>query len=78
MKKINIIIPCFNEEESLPKLFNELESLDKMLQQNYKTTFTFVDDGSKDKTHELLEKNKSRLTSTTILKHGKNKISEEH
>ena len=61
MKKITIIIPAYNEEESLTFLY---ERLDKLMgdMKNYDFEILFVNDGSKDKTisiiKELREKDK--------------------
>ena len=58
---ISIIIPIFNEEAVLPKLFSELQTLIKG--SSLKFEIVFVDDGSKDRSYELLwahyEKNKN-------------------
>lgn len=54
MKKlITIIVPAFNEEESLP---NTIERLNKLAtsQPKYNFEFLFVNDGSRDKTAEIL------------------------
>ena len=53
MKKISILIPAYNEEESLGHL---MPRLDKLAQDNdkYDFEFLFVDDGSKDKTLEMI------------------------
>lgn len=73
MKKINIIIPCYNEEDSLAKLFSELLKLEELLKGKYEVRFTFVDDGSKDKTLHLLNENISKLQIASVLKHEVNK-----
>lgn len=53
MKKISILIPCYNEEKSLPALYAELKSLmDSMPLYNWE--ILFVNDGSEDKTLDLL------------------------
>ena len=61
MKKITIIIPAYNEEESLPFLYERLDKLMKGMK-NYDFEILFVNDGSKDKTisiiKELREKDK--------------------
>lgn len=61
MKKISIIIPAYNEEESLPFLYERLEKLMSTIN-NYEFEVLFVNDGSKDKTikiiKELREKDK--------------------
>lgn len=54
MKKISIIIPAYNEEESLPFLKEKLDDL--MLKMcNYDFEMLFVDDGSKDGTLEIIK-----------------------
>ena len=54
MKKISIIVPAYNEEESIPYLEKRLVALmDNM--KNYEFEVLFVNDGSKDKTLELIK-----------------------
>ena len=55
MKKISIIIPAYNEEESLPYLYDRLEKLMSNMS-NYEFEILFVNDGSKDKTIEIIKK----------------------
>ena len=54
MKKISIIIPAYNEEESMPLLY---ERLNKMMNEikNYEFEVLFINDGSKDKTLEIIK-----------------------
>lgn len=50
---ISIVIPCFNEEEAIPEFHKEIDRISKEM--NYVDfEFIFVDDGSKDKTLEVL------------------------
>ena len=51
---ISIIIPCFNEEESIPIFFREVEKI--ALQIHEDIEYIFVDDGSKDGTLSILRK----------------------
>ena len=54
MKKISIIIPAYNEEESLPYLYERLKKLmDDM--RDYEFEVLFVNDGSKDKTIQIIK-----------------------
>ena len=50
MNKITIVIPCFNESESLPELINQLSNVTS------KFSFILVDNGSEDNTQEILHK----------------------
>lgn len=66
MKKLSIIIPCYNEEKSFPLLYNVLlpiinSPIDK---KEYKWELVCIDDGSKDATLDVLksiQKNDSRI-----------------
>lgn len=54
MKKISIIVPAYNEEESLPFLYERLTKLiDSM--KDYEFEVLLINDGSKDKTLELIK-----------------------
>lgn len=54
-KKISIIVPCYNEEEALPLFYKEIKKIEeKMEYLNFE--YIFVNDGSKDKTLEILRK----------------------
>ena len=54
MKKlVTIMIPAYNEEKSLPKLFKRLNLLAKNTSK-YDFEFLFINDGSKDKTMEII------------------------
>ncbi|TFJ44999.1 glycosyltransferase [Carnobacterium divergens] len=50
---ISIVVPCYNEQESLPLFYQELEKVRKELV-NADIEYIFVNDGSKDKTIEVL------------------------
>lgn len=72
MKKLCVIIPCFNEEESIPQLVIKLKELETLLPKDYSMTFLFVDDGSSDQTYDILNKNISQFSKALIVKHEKN------
>ena len=56
MKKlISIIIPCYNEEETIDKLYKEIIKVTKKIKEvNFE--LLFIDDGSKDKTLKIVKK----------------------
>ncbi len=71
--KVSLIIPCYNEEEGIPNLATQLKPVLKELQANYETELILVDDGSTDKTSELLQEHFTGIKNTFILKHAKNR-----
>jgi glycosyltransferase involved in cell wall biosynthesis len=54
MKKISILIPAYNEEEVLEKLFTRLANLANKTK-NYDFEFFFINDGSKDDTLDIIK-----------------------
>ncbi len=54
MNKLSIIIPMYNEEESLPYLYQRLTALGEQVD-NYEIEFLFVNDGSKDKSLDIVK-----------------------
>ena len=77
MVMLSIVIGCYNEEESLPQLFYQIKKMVGMLYSSYNFDFVFVDDGSKDKTYDMLldfkKKISDKKTNVTILQHKTNK-----
>ncbi len=59
MKKISVLVPCFNEEQSLPLLYPELK---KLMDGDtaYEWEVLFVNDGSYDGTLDLLRQYRSQ------------------
>ena len=55
MDKISVIVSCFNEEESLPLFYEEMERVRKKDFENINFEYIFVNDGSKDKTLEEMK-----------------------
>lgn len=57
MKKlISYIFPIYNEEGNIPFLYKTMESVTKKVINKYDIEYIFVNDGSKDKSFELLSK----------------------
>lgn len=56
MKKISIVVPCYNEEESLPLFYEEVNKVTEQMKKKAEFEFVFVNDGSRDKTLEELRK----------------------
>lgn len=51
--KLSIVVPCYNEEQTIETFYNEILKVEDKLY-NYDLEFIFVDDGSMDKTYEIL------------------------
>ena len=64
-QKLSVIVPCYNEEKNISKFYNKLKEDLKDID----LELIFVNDGSKDKTQEELDK---------ILKHKEFKIKVIH
>ena len=58
MKQITILIPIYNEEESLPLLKNRILSVIEKIPE-YEFDILFVNDGSKDKSLEIIKEYRS-------------------
>ena len=54
MKKVSILIPAYNEEKSLPSLYEALRNLMDTMKEQYQWEVLFVNDGSKDHTLEII------------------------
>lgn len=52
MKKVSIVVPCYNEEESLPIFYDEVEKITKKL--DAEIEYVFINDGSKDNTLKII------------------------
>jgi len=62
--KILVIVPCYNEQASLPKLLSDLDSLE--LSEKYKLTVAIVNDCSVDKTKEIAERSSATLINLPV------------
>lgn len=70
---LSIVIPCYNEEEGLPHLAEQLLPTLTILSNDYTVEPIFVDDGSIDKTNQLLHQYFSLLPNVIIAQHERNK-----
>ena len=59
MKKVSIIIPAYNEEESLPLLYDRLNKVISSMK-NYEFEMLFINDGSKDKTLQIIKQYRAK------------------
>jgi len=69
MKKISVCIPAYNEEENIIAFYEQITTYIKENLFEYAFEFIFIDDGSRDKTKELirsLEKLDSRVRGVVL------------
>ena len=69
MKKISVIVPVFNEEETIEIYYNEIY---KHLPEQYDWTLLFVNDGSSDKTQQILNDLSSKDDKVKFVKFSRN------
>ena len=72
-----IVVPCYNEEEMLPitakVLLKKLDELKAQGRISSKSKIMFIDDGSKDKTWEIIEKLSDAADAFTGIKLSRNR-----
>lgn len=71
MKLIDIVVPCYNEEEVLP-LFIEETNLVIDTIPNYRFRYIFVNDGSKDKTLNILRELAGKFDNVKYISFSRN------
>jgi len=70
---VTLVIPCYNEESTLPYLYRTMQSLSHELSRNWDLKVLFVDDCSKDNTFEVLTSLFGDDSDVRIVKHETNK-----
>lgn len=65
MKKISIVVPCYNEENNINSFYEEMIKTLEKVKENYSYEIIFVNDGSNDKTE--IEVKKLRKTDQNIV-----------
>ncbi|GAB6667696.1 glycosyltransferase family 2 protein [Streptococcus uberis] len=54
IKKLSIVIPCYNEEETIGPFLREMKKVEEKLSSQLIFDYLFINDGSKDKTLKVL------------------------
>jgi polysaccharide deacetylase family protein (PEP-CTERM system associated) len=70
---VTVVIPCFNEAETLAYLANTLAGLKAAFWGRYRLTFLFVDDGSTDDTWPTLNRLFGSQVGYMVIRHDRNK-----
>ncbi|MBR1385588.1 MAG: glycosyltransferase family 2 protein [Bacilli bacterium] len=71
MDKISIIVPCFNEEKVLPLFYKEINMVIKHLEK-VEFEIIFVDDGSRDRTLEIIKDYSSKNSKFRYISFSRN------
>ena len=71
MKKVSVIVPMFNEEDAAPIFFEHIEKVIKE-NPNYEFEVVAVNDGSTDKTLDILLKKQETLKSLVVVDLSRN------
>ena len=72
MDKISVIVSCYNEEESLPLFYKEMERVREKDFKDVDFEYIFVDDGSKDKTLEEIKELKNKDEKVKFISFSRN------
>lgn len=65
MKKISIVVPCYNEESNINSFYEEMIKTLEKVKENYSYEIIFVNDGSNDQTE--VEVKKIRKTDKNVI-----------
>ncbi len=71
LKTIDIVVPCYNEEEMLRMFFDETTKVINKIE-NYSFRFIFIDDGSRDKTYSILKELSAQNSNVSYLSFSRN------
>ncbi len=71
-RPITIVVPCYQEEDAIPYLGNALQIFETNHARDFDVSYVFVDDGSRDRTHERLSEIFGSNRSAIILRHSTN------
>ena len=71
MKKVSVIVPMYYEEEVVNECYKRIKNVLTTLE-NYEHEIIFVDDGSKDKTLQLLEETSSDDENVKVISFSRN------
>ena len=75
MKKIDLVVPCYNEEESIPLFYEEIKKVRKDI--NVNIEIIFVNDGSKDNSLNVMKELSKKDKQVKYISEKKNTLIEE-
>ncbi|HEP1794734.1 TPA: glycosyltransferase family 2 protein [Streptococcus suis] len=72
MKKLSIVIPCYNEEETIRPFLEATKIVEQEMAQDLVFDYIFVNDGSKDNTLEVLRQVSDEFSNVHYLSFSRN------
>lgn len=72
MKKISVIVPCYNEEKVMEMFYNETIKVLETIDEKYSYELIFVDDGSKDNTLSKLKELRTKDNNVKFISFSRN------
>lgn len=72
MKKLAIVVPCYNEEETIHPFLEACQAVEKQMTNQLAFNYYFVNDGSKDKTLEVLRQVSKQFENVHYLSFSRN------
>ena len=67
MKKLSIVVPCYNEQETIYPFLEETQKIESKMKDQLIFDYIFVNDGSKDETLKVLRDVASRFENVHYL-----------
>lgn len=72
MKKLSIVVPAYNEEEVLEIFYKETREVLESIKDKYSYEMILIDDGSTDKTFEVLKNLQAKDNNIHIISFSRN------
>lgn len=72
MKKLSIIVPCYNEMDAIPLFYNEVLKIQSKFDEKIEFEIIFVDDGSSDDTLNVIKTLNSKDKSVQYVSFSRN------
>ena len=71
-QSVAVVVPCYNEQDSLPFVRNTIRSVEAAVRDRYQLEWVFVDDGSRDDTWAVLSRLFSGEPRVHLVRHSQN------
>ena len=72
MKKLSIVVPCYNEQETIYPFLEETQKTETKMKDQLIFDYIFVNDGSKDETLKVLRDVANRFENVHYLSFSRN------